>query len=231
MRNMSNRYIDGTYIKDNPTWHEEDSSYKAKIIWKILDKNNVTPLTFCEVGCGAGGILKYLQERFSENAIFKGYDISPDAIRVAKQKENDRLKFYNQDFLNSSEVFDLVIVADVIEHIEDYFKFLRGIKNRGAHVVFNVPLDAYALAVIDGKTISFARKGIGHLHIFTKDMVFSIMEETGFHIIDWAYNMDNKVGPTLKSRTSYYPSKIAVKMNSDFLVRIFGGPSLTILAK
>jgi hypothetical protein len=227
----SNRYIDGTYLKKNPTWDEEDSPYKAEILWKIINKNNLSPITICEVGCGAGGILKCLQDKFEENVIFQGYDISPDAINIAKQKENQKLTFYNQDFLKSNDNFDLIIVADVIEHLEDYFKFLREIKNRGTYFVFNIPLEAFVLAILDGNSISIARNKVGHIHIFTKDMVFNILNETKYDVVDWAFNMSSKKYSTFPSRALYFPRKLALKMKSDFLIRLLGGPSLTILAK
>ena len=49
-------YLDGTYLEHKPTWHVEDSPWKAKQIHTILSKNNIKPNTVCEVGCGAGEI-------------------------------------------------------------------------------------------------------------------------------------------------------------------------------
>lgn len=50
-------YDDGTYLTNNPTWHEEDSAWKSQQIMKIIDKNTLSFNTICEVGCGAGEIL------------------------------------------------------------------------------------------------------------------------------------------------------------------------------
>ena len=48
------------YLIKNPTWHEEDSPYKASKILKILNKNSINPNSIFEVGCGYGGILENL---------------------------------------------------------------------------------------------------------------------------------------------------------------------------
>ena len=51
-------YTNGYYLEKNPTWHVEDSSWKAKNIIKMMKRNNIVPKTICEVGCGAGEILR-----------------------------------------------------------------------------------------------------------------------------------------------------------------------------
>ncbi len=48
---MTQIYEDGTYLDNNPGWHEEDSPWKAKQIDNIIKKNSLNPKTICEVGC------------------------------------------------------------------------------------------------------------------------------------------------------------------------------------
>ena len=64
-------YTAGDYLKKNPTWHVEDSLWKSKMILKMITQNDIMPKTICEVGCGAGEILKQLQlnmpKGYSEN--------------------------------------------------------------------------------------------------------------------------------------------------------------------
>ena len=54
-------YTSGEYAAKNPTYHVEDSAWKAHQILKIIQRNNLQPLSICEVGCGAGEILRQLQ--------------------------------------------------------------------------------------------------------------------------------------------------------------------------
>jgi hypothetical protein len=65
-------YRDGTYLETFPTWHGEDSVWKAQQIKKILEKNALTPATICEVGCGAGEILKQLSAQLDSGIKFTG---------------------------------------------------------------------------------------------------------------------------------------------------------------
>tara|TARA_B100000795_G_scaffold70978_1_gene49889 strand:- start:351 stop:557 length:207 start_codon:yes stop_codon:yes gene_type:complete len=50
-------YNDGTYIKDNPGWHSEDSEWKSEQILNLLSNNTIKPSTVCDVGCGSGEII------------------------------------------------------------------------------------------------------------------------------------------------------------------------------
>src|SRR4028118_961367 len=99
MDNIKNIYVDGGYLEHNPTWSEEDSPWKANLIFNMMQKNAIQPRTVIEVGCGAGRILKELSLKTPSAASYTGYDISPQAIAIAKKKENDLLRFHKEDFL------------------------------------------------------------------------------------------------------------------------------------
>ncbi|WP_221643607.1 MULTISPECIES: class I SAM-dependent methyltransferase [unclassified Nostoc] len=91
---MNTIYKDGTYLQNHPTWHEEHSPCKAKQIAKIIKRNNLNPLTICEIGCGAGEILNSLQTEFSDKTSFYGYEISPNAFEICKSKSGKNLHFF-----------------------------------------------------------------------------------------------------------------------------------------
>jgi SAM-dependent methyltransferase len=46
------------------------------------------------VGCGAGGVLSKLHEAIDESVNFYGFDIAPDAIDMASNKQKERLEFF-----------------------------------------------------------------------------------------------------------------------------------------
>jgi hypothetical protein len=52
-----NIYETNEYLDNNPTWHVEDSSWKAGQILKIIQRSNLQPNSICEIGCG---LEKYL---------------------------------------------------------------------------------------------------------------------------------------------------------------------------
>ena len=65
----SARYTDGSYLANNPTWHEEDSPWKAEHVRRMISKNNLALSTVSEVGCGAGGILAELSKQLPVTAV------------------------------------------------------------------------------------------------------------------------------------------------------------------
>jgi 2-polyprenyl-3-methyl-5-hydroxy-6-metoxy-1,4-benzoquinol methylase len=76
------------------------------------------------VGCGAGEVLKQLQQRLDKECDFLGCDISPQAIELCGSRANERLYFELGDVTKISErFFDVILVLDVTEHLEDYLHF------------------------------------------------------------------------------------------------------------
>src|SRR5579859_136907 len=95
----SDPHVNGEYLRKNPTWHAEYSPPKAETIMRLLARNHVEPRLVCEVGCGAGEVLRQLQLKMPADRRFWGYDIAPDAIRLAWTRENDALRFMLADFV------------------------------------------------------------------------------------------------------------------------------------
>ena len=59
-----------------------------------------------------------------------------------REQVNERFHFELGDVTKISErFFDVILVLDVIEHLEDYFSFLRTIKERALYKIFHIPLD------------------------------------------------------------------------------------------
>src|SRR4051812_17219100 len=83
---------DSDYLKKTKTWHIEDSPWKAKQIIKMLERNNISPKSVVEIGCGAGEILNQLQLHYKDQDIqFDGYDIAPDAFILSQERKKEKL--------------------------------------------------------------------------------------------------------------------------------------------
>src|SRR5438128_921168 len=103
------RYLDASYLEKNPTWHVEDSAWKAQHVLAMLKRNHLAPPTIAEVGCGAGEILKQLHDAMDDNVHFVGYDISPQAHALSEPRTRERLQFKLADFLQEQDTtFDLI---------------------------------------------------------------------------------------------------------------------------
>lgn len=230
---MAQIYDDGTYLDNNPTWHEEDSPWKTKWITTIIEKNNLTPQTICEIGCGAGEILKLLSSQYTEKQ-FSGYEISPQAYEIAKKKENPNLKFKLENLLeDNQDSFDIAMAIDVFEHVEDYFDFLRKLKDKAEFKIYHIPLDMSVQNVLRSHPIIDGRKTVGHIHYFSKETALESLKDTGHEIIDYFYTPGTLVLPnqSWRSKLAKIPRKVAYAINQDLAVRILGGYSLLVLTK
>ncbi len=231
---MENLYRErnGEYFMKNPTWHVEDSSWKATQIMKILERNKINPESVVEIGCGAGEILNQLYSRMPDNVSFTGYDISPDAIALAKKREKKRLKFKYGDFSESRSKSDLLLMIDVFEHVDNYLSFLRLCKGKAKNTIFHIPLDISISSLLRNKMID-ARKSVGHLHYFTKETALASLTDTGYEIEDFFYTAVSLDQPRklLRTKIAFWPRKVLFKINKDFAVKTLGGFSLLVLAK
>lgn len=230
---MTDIYRDGQYLESNPTWHEADAPWKARQIQGILTDNDAKFSTVCEVGCGTGEILVQLSGMFPD-ATFIGYDISPQAYGLASRRATDRVSFSTKDVLAEPDGYhDLVVMADVVEHVEDPFAFLRGLKELGRLKVLHIPLDISVQSVLRMTAIMNLRRDVGHIHYFTKDTALALLRDCGYQVLDWRYTASRLELPN-QSRSSKLiaPLRRAMsRMDKDVAVRVLGGYSLLVLAE
>ncbi|MCW3118960.1 MAG: hypothetical protein JWM28_3042, partial [Chitinophagaceae bacterium] len=219
------------YLDHNPTWHIEDSAWKAKQVMQMISRNHLHLKTICEIGCGAGEILNQLHaEPALAGVSFFGYDVSPDAFKLAKQREKKGLQFYNADLLNENNNYDLLLMMDVFEHVPDYMSFIKKSASQASLKVFHIPLDMNVLGIMRNAPIR-DRKVLGHLHYFSKETALATLEDCGLEIIDFFYTpgieVDNK---TLKQKILNPVRRFFYMFNKDLTVKVLSGYSLLVLA-
>lgn len=223
-------YQDGSYLARNPTWHEEDSSWKAAHILRLLAANELVPESVAEVGCGGGLILAELSRALPE-AVLRGYEVSPQAYARCIARESERLTFALQDIADSEESYDLVLAIDVVEHVDDYIGFLRVLRHHARHLVIHLPLDLSVQTVLRASPILHAREKVGHLHYFSKETALKTLEYSGYRIIDWTYTHGaiDSPGHSRKSPWAGRLRALALRLHPDWAVRLLGGSSLLAL--
>ena len=226
-------YQTGEYVERNPTYHVEDSSWKARHILRVIQKNSLQPRTICEIGCGAGEILKQLQSWLPADTEFFGYDISPQALELCRERENERLHFHCEDLIKvDTPSFDLLLCIDVFEHVQDYIGFLRDLRRKAHYKIFHIPLDMSAQWVMRGRPILLERTQAGHLHYFMKDTALGALRDTGYEVLDWTYTPGAIDNPrSIKARLASWPRRLLMSLSRDFTVRLLGVYSLLVLAK
>jgi SAM-dependent methyltransferase len=224
-------YRDGQYLQKNATWHEEDSPYKAKVVRRILEANCVSPSSIADVGCGSGLVAELIAEAYPDARVV-GYDISPDVVSFWSARKAPNLSFEMVDYTRSRGGFDVALCLDVFEHVEDYFGFLRSIREKSEFVVFNVPLDMNVLKLIS-PGIRRARNEVGHLHYFNIYSARETLKDCGYGIVH------SFVSTPLFSTLPRNPfqwiaaaPRIALSLASKRLAAtLMGGHSLVVLAR
>lgn len=230
-------YENEEYAQHNATWHVEDSPWKAGKLLALIRKNGLEPRSVCEVGCGAGEILVQLYNAMPDTVRFTGYDISPQVVPMWEERRRDRIDFVHGDFLAHEETYDIVMLVDIIEHIEDYIGFLRQIKPRAEYKLFNFPLELFAVKAAFGRLYTESRSKYGHLHYFNRDICLAVLGELGYEVVDTIYAESTlelasvTTSLSMKSRLLNLPRFLFSKISPDFTAKVFGGYSLFVLAK
>lgn len=226
-------YLSGDYLANNPTWDEEDSAWKAHQVLKMFDKNRLLPKSIVEVGCGAGGILGAIHEARPETECI-GFEIAPDASKFWNKHRSSGIEFAVGDFLQEKTMhYDALLLLDVMEHVPNPFEFLPALRGRAKYYVFHIPLDLSAISVAREDPLLLVRRKVGHIHYFTKGLALSLIQESGFDVVDWFYTgaAFNVPQATWKSRLARLPRRLLFGINRDLGVRLLGGDTLMVLAQ
>jgi 2-polyprenyl-3-methyl-5-hydroxy-6-metoxy-1,4-benzoquinol methylase len=148
---------------------------------KMLRSCNLTGSRVAEVGCGHG----LVQRQFEE-----GYGVAVDGFELnlvsleQNASRSGRLLHYNvcERRAEFAGLYVLVILFDVLEHIERQEEFLNAIKflaKEGGHVLINVPAlqDLYS---------QYDRRA-GHLRRYSLPELESVVAAQGFYIQSSTY--------------------------------------------
>lgn len=245
---LAELYTNGEYLKKNPQWHVHESPWKVQEITHMLMRNHLFPQTICEVGCGAGEVLRLLQQKLDPNCSFWGYEVAPQAFEMCQERANERLQFQLKDFTREQGVYyDLILMMDVIEHLDDYSTFLRDIKGKSQYKIIQLPLDLSVRSILFGE-VGHYRERFGHLHYFTKEVALQMLDEMGYEVLDYFYTAEpveplpNSVDqPTLIQMKKYlgwtrrsiprWSAQLCFALNEDVAARIWGQWRLLLLAK
>ena len=150
-------YGDGTYLRLNPSFHEEDNDYKVTYIRELIRSLpfDRAKLKVLDIGGGTGIISRNVCRLLSE----KGYlvechalDLSPDAV-VIQKRNNPYITFGTCDLADIEEIghYDLTLLIDVIEHVPDREHFATRIGRISQRIIYNIPIEK---VIINSSTLS-----------------------------------------------------------------------------
>jgi SAM-dependent methyltransferase len=141
-------------IKDKLTWviNERALSYgfgihpkhKLTNYHQFFIDNIIQGENVLDIGCGYGAVSRSIAAAYPESNIV-GVDINPQNISMAKSADNPKnLKFIISDALkvDLKNKFDVVVLSNVLEHINDRVIFLKNLKSLSSSKKFliRVPL-------------------------------------------------------------------------------------------
>lgn len=224
-------YNDGSYRENNPDWHATDSGWKAERIAAILASNSVEYHSCVEVGCGAGRVLAHLAERMPGRR-YTGYDISSDAATLWRSApQTSSVSYHHGDFTSSSEIYDLLLLIDVFEHVEDYMSFLRKLSKRARWFVFHIPLEMHISALLRDRQLH-SRRQVGHLHYFSRATALATLEDTGYRIVKAEYtdlSQETQEGRRTLTGLANLVRAGVQTISTDLAAKLIGGYSLLVL--
>jgi 2-polyprenyl-3-methyl-5-hydroxy-6-metoxy-1,4-benzoquinol methylase len=177
-----------------------DSNYRDKIdkfsshslIVKELGKFNLSKNKVLDIGCHTGVLLSRIRQATDDSNSFYGADLDDNL-----EKEFGFIDFIKCD-LNEKELdkvfknnsFDVVILADILEHLVDPWESLLNVKkilNPDAKIVVSLPNSGhwfFRLKVLFGQ-IDYKSNGLfdrTHLRFFTKKTAKELILNGGFAV-------------------------------------------------
>jgi SAM-dependent methyltransferase len=225
------RYLDGTQLAAAPDWYESDAAWKAEQVRDMMRKHGIEPASICDVGCGTGGVLDHLSRTLPARTKLVGYEMSPQAVALAPEARKQRITFVSDWTEKGEGGFDLMLVLDVFEHVDDYLGFLRTIRGKAGSFIFHIPLDVSVQTVLRGSPFTRARESLGHLHYFSRDTALATLHDTGYATADEELTQPGIDLWGGKSRLARLPRKAAFRLNPRLAARVMGGFSLLVLAR
>lgn len=143
-----------------------------------------------DVGCSSGNLGKFLKK--SKKASVVGVDIDMDDIKLAKKVLDEAHKIdLESDDLGFLGVFDVIIMADVIEHLVDpvnVLKKLRKLLNKDGIFIFSVPNMANVTIRMEILKGSFEYKDFGlldktHIHFYDHKEIERVLHCAGYSVV------------------------------------------------
>lgn len=149
-------------------WHLSRVNWAEKIIRKACP--DPTALEVLDFGCGTGGFLHLLKERLGFRSCM-GVDASAQAVKRARRL-GDHYRLIDPAGFRPPASTDLVLLMDVLEHVEDDEGFLAGLLEclkPGALVLISVPAFPGLYSEWD--------RGLGHYRRYTKTSMRTLADE------------------------------------------------------
>lgn len=230
---VETRYKSGEYLATNPSWHVEDSEWKAQNVFELLTRNEIVPTSVCDFGCGVGAAIERLQGLIQPSPQCVGVEPAPHALAMALKRSNAGLQFVER-LQPQNGFFDVILFLDVLEHVWDYRELLSTARAVARYVVIQFPLDLTLTNVLRGAPLVRMRRDVGHVHLFTAALARRALDEAELHVIDSMFTDHARLRRpplSVRLRPSYGLRLVITRFSAELASRIFNGTSYLVLAE
>lgn len=182
-------YTSGNYWQK---YSHSESSYKVNLLIGAAEKAGLSfqeGFQGIEVGCGNGAFLIPLEQTLKKSLNhfhLTGYDISSNGIALAEKQvakySNTCLSFEVGSAADIHKKVDYIFLMDVLEHVENPYKFLRELRNKANYIFLHLPLENSLAHIVLGR-LRRSYESFHHLHFFSWDSARIMLEECGYKLI------------------------------------------------
>lgn len=207
-------------ILDNKDYTRFDNPTLLKYLYpkqKVLD-----------VGCSVGELGANIKERFGSYVY--GIDISPQSVEYAKKRlDKVLIADIENDFELDERNFDVIILADILEHLYDPWNCIKEFKKYlkvGGYFIISVPNVAnwhIRLKLLLGN-FDYGEAGIlddTHIRFFTFKSIKKLLNNAGLEIrvIDVTHNIYLPLLSRLLAFRKF--ARFITRLNKNLLARQF----------
>lgn len=154
----------------------------SRRLFKALTED-LSPTCVLDVGCGEGSLLKTLMD-MHEGAAGTGIEVSDEALALAQRVTPDA-EFKSCDVATEAlpDSFDLVVSADVVEHIPDDTAAIRNM------AAMTAPGGRLVISTLQGRMRAF-EKQVGHVRNYERGELEQKIRAAGLKIervVQWGW--------------------------------------------
>lgn len=238
---ISNQYVTGEYGARCPSWHKEDSEWKAGQLMQSIppdfwDQVGGDPVRLVDIGCGAGAVLGHVCRSLSsmgKKVRGIGIDIADEARTHARQ-DWPELTFRQQSIHELDEPFDIGLLMDVVEHVENPWQLIRDAKKRCRYLIFHIPLDDNLLTEI-ANLYAYKAESMGHIQFYTRRKALWLLESSGLEVLSHrftlAFRVESSLALSFRHKLLSYPRRFLALVNPAACARWLGGLSLMVVTR
>lgn len=196
-------YLFNPKLPDTFETDKKKNSYNPNLYqWKfdIIDKyssHEKSNTRLLDIGCGDG---KFVHDAIQRGYNAMGIDLSPDRVSKGKEMYNlsdSQIACENVDDFSENQKFDIIVMWDVIEHVESPSLLLNSIKK-----LCHSKTKIFALTMsVDSITYKLFKKDWNyvnptqHLHYFSHSTMKKLFQKSDFKFI--GVEMDNSKSKNL----------------------------------